>query len=90
MRKVLAILAVLAVAAVAEGATVVLRGGKQVSVASFEQGNLVVSPTTTVDSELSAAAVDMAVTWRRNGRRGEPMAVPLARMVHSSMPARAR
>jgi len=68
MRKLLAILAAFAVAAVAEGATVVLRGGKQVSVASFEQkGNLVV--LTYDNGRLESyplAAVDMAATRAAN------------------------
>lgn len=68
MRKVLVILAAFAVAAVAEGATVVLRGGKQVSVASFEQkGNLVV--LTYDNGRLESyplAAVDMPATRAAN------------------------
>ncbi len=79
MRKVLAILAVFAVAAAVDGATVVLRGGKQVSVASFEQkGNLVM--LTYANGRVESyplAAVDMEGTRAANQTvEADPPATP--------------
>jgi hypothetical protein len=79
MRKVLTILAAFVVATVAEGATVVLRGGKQVNVASFEQkGNLIV--LTYDNGRLESyplAAVDMAATQAANrSAEASPPTVP--------------
>ncbi|MBI5280339.1 MAG: hypothetical protein HY858_01565 [Candidatus Solibacter usitatus] len=84
MRRTLTFLAVVAVAMVAESATVVLRGGKQITVASYEQkGNLVILTYENGRVEgYPLAAVDLAKTRVAN-QQVEPDTAPTPSVPHS-------